>query len=146
MENYISNLISLLIGFLLTQGYQKFQENRRKSECKSLLKAELVKSLELLIPRTGNLLPTINWETCNSSGSIGLLPLEEKIKINDLYNKIKNYNYEAIGVARWRDEYNKASSKEKEEMMHIWVGFSQRLNMIAEDLQNDLAGQLKELS
>lgn len=86
-----------------------------------------------------------NWETCSRDGSFSLLPINEKIKINNLYTKINNYNYEAKGVANKRDEVNKASPQDKDNAYLIWVAFTERLRKIADDLKNDAEAILRDV-
>ena len=135
----LATLLGVYSAFYLERiSEEKRKENTRR-ELLISLKEELERGSDLLNGR-GNLLPTDTWSSAVSSGNLMTLKTNERIKLRQIYEEIKNHNYEAKMV---RELGIQSKSNPKVRALH--AALSKRLIDNEERLKEKIDNLLKEL-
>ena len=140
---FVIEIFATLFGVALAfQLDRKLEEKRKKETRRKLLtslKEELEKGRNLLNGR-GNLLPTYMWSDAIYSGSLMALKTNERIKLREIYEEIKNHNYEAKMV---RELGIQSKSNPKVRALH--AALSKRLINNEKRLKEKIDNLLKKL-
>lgn len=125
MLSFLSSFGGILVAFGMDRWWEKRQNNKRRKRALNLILGELK---ECSIKEVGHLMPTDVWETIVNSGRTMLLDEKRLVlkkidlfSLTRVYNKIRNLNYEAQGVNRFREAYLQSQGTPDEKRLYkIW--------------------------
>lgn len=159
---FFASFFGVLTAFLL-QWFGKLYDRRqdRKQFLKDI-KHELETGFTLLTG-AGQLLPTDMWESGKSSGFLGLLSHNVKVKLATIYFGIASHNYESVKVRdvgilaettkgekpKAKGEIRQGDQKTVVDSPYtypqvLWYALSDRLRATEQALKKHIEGLLKE--
>lgn len=147
---FLATFSGVVFAFLFARLWDRHQDDRRRIRLLELIEREL----DVCKQRTaGHLLPTDAWDAAVASGRAMLLDTDflrknelDTMALSQMYNKLRNYNYEAQGVNRFREAYwlSKGSADEQRLEAH-WDERSQTFLAMHGQTMNDVDEVLKRI-